>query len=117
MNKEKSLNQRKVRRAIRTRAKLASNTVLPRLSVFRSLRHIYAQIIDDNSGKVLVQASDILAKDNITKINSAQKVGNEIAEKAIEKKIKAVRFDRGSYKYHGRVATLAESAREKGLSF
>ena len=104
-------------RAARTRAQLALHKELPRLSVHRTLRHIYAQIIDDINGKTLVSTSDAKVEAKGTKTEIAQKVGAAIAKLALEKKITAVRFDRGSRKYHGRVAALAEAARENGLKF
>jgi len=93
----------------------------PRLCVYRSLKHIYAQIIDDIEGKTLVAAStlDPALKGTVKSSNkeAAKKVGELIAQKALDKGIKKVVFDRGGYKYHGRVAALAEGAREKGLEF
>lgn len=105
------------RRKRRTRATLGASLELPRLSVHRSLRHIYAQIIDDVQGKTLASAHDfeITTKGNKSEIAAA--VGTKIAELAIAAKVKAVRFDRGAYKYHGRVAALAEAARKAGLKF
>ena len=88
-----------------------------RLSVFRSLTNIYAQLIDDQNGVVLAQASSIKSKDKMTKTQSAQKVGEELAKKASEKKISECVFDRAGYKFHGRVKALAEAARENGLKF
>lgn len=88
----------------------------PRLSVFRSTQHIFAQLIDDSEGKTLASASDF----KITKESKAKKaylVGKEVAEKALKLKIKKVVFDRGGFLYHGRVAELAKGAREGGLSF
>jgi large subunit ribosomal protein L18 len=106
------------RRAIRTRAKLALHAELPRLSVHRTLRHIYAQVIDDTTGTTLLSASDhTVDTKKATKTESAKLVGAAIAAQAKEKKITNVRFDRGSFRYHGRVAALAESAREHGLAF
>ncbi|MBU6389099.1 50S ribosomal protein L18 [Patescibacteria group bacterium] len=101
-------------RAQRTRARIRSTLELPRLSVFRSLRHIYAQIIDDKSGKTIVSCSDH-GLDKGNKTETAKAVGNKIADLAKAKKVKAVRFDRGPFKYHGRVAALATGARENGL--
>jgi len=94
----------------------------PRLCVYRSLKHTYAQIIDDLEGKTLVAAStlDPAIRDEIEKTGNkeaAKKVGILLAQKALEKGIKKVVFDRNGYKYHGRVAALAEGAREKGLEF
>ncbi|WNJ98195.1 50S ribosomal protein L18 [Thalassospiraceae bacterium LMO-JJ14] len=111
------------RRTMRTRARLqrlASGR--PRLSVFRSGKHIYAQIIDDVSGNTLVAASS-LEKDLKSALktgadsNAASEVGKLIAKRATEKGVGEVFFDRGGYKYHGRVKALADGAREGGLSF
>ncbi len=87
----------------------------PRLAIFRSSQHIYAQIIDDLAGKTLAFESD--KKEKGTKIDRAKIVGESIAKKAISLKIKKVVFDRGGFKYHGRVAALAEGARKGGLEF
>lgn len=106
----------RIRRAARTRAKLALHQELPRLSVHRTLRHIYAQIIDDTKGTTIAAASDLTVKGKGTKSEIAKLVGAAIATQAKEKKVNAVRFDRGSFKYHGRVAALAEAARENGLT-
>lgn len=91
------------------RAKIKGTADVPRLCVFRSSKYIYAQIIDDEKGKTLVAVSGKLA--------SADKVGKSIAKKTIEKKISKVVFDRGGYKYHGRVKALADGARDAGLKF
>ncbi|HSI20636.1 MAG TPA: 50S ribosomal protein L18 [Verrucomicrobiae bacterium] len=108
----------RIRRARRTRAKLALHSDLPRLSVHRTLRHIYAQIIDDTKGMTVAAASDLTIENKkATKTEIAKLVGAAIAGLAKEKKVTAVRFDRGSFKYHGRVAALAEAARENGLTF
>lgn len=104
------------------RKKLAGTEVRPRLNVFKSLNHIYAQIINDETGSTLVAASTLDAelKENVAfggNIEAAKQVGELIAKKAIEKGIDQVVFDRGGYIYHGRVAALAEGAREAGLKF
>ena len=104
-----------LRRRARTRASLAQNQALPRLSVHRSLRHISAQVIDDLSGTTLAAFTDTEAKGD--KTERAEAVGTKIAELALDKKITAVRFDRGAYRYHGRVAALADAARKAGLTF
>lgn len=88
----------------------------PRLAVFRSIQHIYAQIIDDTKETTLVSASDLTIKVGV-KSERAQAVGEDIAKKALQKKIKKVVFDRGGFKYHGRIAALAEGARKGGLEF
>ena len=100
----------------RIRRKLAGTGVRPRLNVYRSLNHIYAQVIDDHSGQTLVSASSIKLKTG-GNIASAKEIGKAVAEKAVEKGIKKVVFDRGGYLYHGRVKALADAAREAGLEF
>lgn len=97
------------RRHKRVRAKIKGTAKVPRLCVFRSSKYIYAQIIDDEKGKTLAAVNGKLA--------SATEIGKSIAKKAIEKKINKVVFDRGGYKYHGRVKALADGAREAGLKF
>lgn len=94
----------------------------PRLCVFRSLNHIYAQVIDDTKGHTLVAASTLDPEtraqlDGKTKAGQAELVGAAIAKKALEQGIKEIAFDRGGYKYHGRVKALAEAARQSGLKF
>ena len=111
--------RRKVR--VRHRIGLAAH-VRPRLSVFRSSQHIYAQVIDDASGKTLVMASslDKSLREGLktgADIGAAQAVGKLVAERAIAAGIKAVVFDRGGYLFHGRVKALADAAREGGLNF
>ena len=100
----------------RVRAKVFGDGARPRLAVSRSDKHIYAQIIDDVSGKTLAQASDLSGQAG-KKSERAALVGQKIAEAALAQGIKAVRFDRGGYKYHGRVKALAEAARSGGLEF
>lgn len=108
----------KIRRLKRVRNKVAQNLGIPRLSVFRSNQHIWAQIIDDKHGKTLVSASTKTVKDaKGTKSEKATAVGQAIAVLALEKKIINVRFDRGTYRYHGRVKALADGARSGGLKF
>lgn len=111
------VHDQKLKRQNRVRAKLAKNIGIPRLSVFRSNRHVWAQIIDDKHGKTLVATSSKTLKATGTKTEMATKVGAEIAELASKKKITHIRFDRGLYKYHGRVKALADAARTKGLKF
>ncbi|MFA5714307.1 MAG: 50S ribosomal protein L18 [Candidatus Paceibacterota bacterium] len=101
----------------RVRAKVLGSESKPRLCVFRSSQHIYAQLIDDATGKTILAVNDIELKGKDKKADSAKKIGKMIAEKAVEKKISEVIFDRGGYKYHGRVKALAEGAREGGLKF
>ncbi len=89
----------------------------PRLCVFRSNKHIYAQLIDDDKKKTLVSAKDVEIKKKDKKLILASEVGKLIAKKALEKKIEKITFDRAGYKYHGRVKSLADGAREGGLKF
>lgn len=110
------------RRHIRLRKKIKGTENRPRLSVFKSLKQIYVQVIDDDKGCTLVAAStlDKELKGKLTfgrNMNAAKELGQLIAKRAIEKGIKVVVFDRGGYKYHGIVKTLADSAREAGLEF
>jgi large subunit ribosomal protein L18 len=119
--KEKTrLEGRKIRQK-RTRKKVFGTKERPRLSVFRSLNHIYAQIIDDTEGRTLVSASslDPEIRNSLSgnKKEKSKVVGSLIAKRALEKGIDKVVFDRAGYKYHGRVALLAEAAREAGLKF
>ncbi len=113
----------RIKRKMRVRRKVRGTAERPRLSVFRSSRHIYAQLIDDESAVTLATVSS-LAKDLQSSIGNdggnrrgAAVVGEQIARKAREKGIKAVVFDRNGFLYHGRVKTLADSAREHGLEF
>lgn len=93
----------------------------PRLTISRSNKHIYGQIIDDQKGKTLVAASDLSVgrndRANLTKTEKSREIGKILAKKALEKKVTEVVFDRGKCKYHGRVKALAEGAREGGLKF
>ena len=99
------------RRRTRIRSKVKGTAERPRLSVFRSNKHIYAQLIDDVKGRTLAAAS------GVADVSASSGVGKVLAEKALESGIKEVVFDRGGYKYHGRVKALAEGAREGGLKF
>lgn len=101
----------------RTRAHLKAISVRPRLHVFRSNRFVYAQVIDDAKGVTLAAASEKELKATGTKTEKAQKVGELLAEKAKKAKVTEVKFDRGAYKYHGRIKALAEAARKGGLVF
>jgi large subunit ribosomal protein L18 len=100
----------------RIRRKLAGTAERPRLNVYRSLNHIYAQVIDDQAGVTLVSASTIKAKTG-GNVAAAKEIGKTIAELAKEKGVKKVVFDRGGYLYHGRIKALADAAREAGLEF
>ena len=112
-------NKARQKRHKRVRAKICGTAACPRLDVFRSLQHIYAQLIDDVAGVTLVAASttekDFTAYGG--NVEAARAVGKLLAERAAEKNIKDCVFDRGGYVYHGRVAALAEGAREGGLNF
>jgi large subunit ribosomal protein L18 len=112
MNKD----QQQTKRQIRIRKKIRATSDTPRLTVFRSNKHIYAQIVDDSKRTTLVSAREMDTKKS-TKTERARTVGMDLAKAAIAKKIKAVVFDKGSYAYHGRVKALAEGAREGGLTF
>jgi large subunit ribosomal protein L18 len=102
----------------RIREKLAGTTERPRLNVYRSLNHIYVQVIDDQKGETLVSASTLQAKSKTGgNVAAAKEIGKAIAEQAVAKGIKHVVFDRGGYLYHGRVKALADAAREAGLEF
>ncbi|HEX4757268.1 MAG TPA: 50S ribosomal protein L18 [Terracidiphilus sp.] len=102
----------------RIRAKLAGTTERPRLNVYRSLNHIYAQVIDDQKGETLVSASSLQSKLKTGgNVASAKEIGKAVAELAVKKGIKKVVFDRGGYLYHGRIKALADAAREAGLEF
>lgn len=121
MAKKTRLEARK-RRHRRIRAKIAGTADRPRLNVFRSLNHIYAQVIDDQAGRTLVSASTVdraLAGqlDGKNKQEQAAVVGKAVAERAQEAGIETVVFDRGGYVYHGRIEALSKAAREGGLTF
>lgn len=117
MVKKKKLNLIRLRRKRRTRAKIFGTAEKPRLSVFRSNRYNYAQLIDDKIRKTLISVSTHgLSKGGKEKRqDSALKLGESIAKKAVEKGIKKAVFDRGKYKYHGRIKAIAEGARKGGL--
>lgn len=122
MNHERAVRQLRQRRRWRVRKRLKGSAEQPRLSVFRSLKHIYAQVVDDDSGRTLASAStrDKGLSGQVKyggNKDSAAAVGKAVAERAIAAGVKQIKFDRGSYKYHGRVAALADAAREAGLEF
>ena len=108
--------QLRVKRHYKIRKRIQGTKERPRLSVFRSGKHIYAQVIDDSSGKTLAAESD-LKMEKHSKKEKAYMIGKKLAVKALKKKIKEVTFDRGGFLYHGRVAELARGAREGGLEF
>ena len=111
--------ERKIKRQIRTRAKIKGTQARPRLSVFRSNRFMYAQLINDEIGKTIVGVSEKQLKEKALsgKIARARVLGILLAKKAIDKNFKKVVFDRGSYSYHGRISAIAQGAREGGLEF
>ena len=119
MIKRPDTRGQRIKRHTRVRGKISGTAERPRLSVFRSESNIYAQIIDDVAGNTLVAASSVekAFEGNGGNIEAAKKVGAMIAERALQKGIEEVVFDRGGYVYHGRVAALAEGAREGGLKF
>ena len=117
----KKLEKKEIRNRIhrRIRRKLAGTAERPRLAVFRSVAHIYAQVIDDSKSATLVSASSVDkgGKTNGGNVSAAKAIGKLVAQRAQEKGIKQVVFDRGGYQYHGRIKALAEAAREAGLEF
>ena len=119
MVSKKSSNKARLKRHLRIRKKISGTAAKPRLSVFRSLKNMYAQLIDDENGVTLAAASSVEKefKGSTGNKEEAKKVGMLIAERAKEKGITDVVFDRGGYVYHGRVKELAEGAREGGLKF
>lgn len=122
MNHQRTVRRQRQRRRFRVRKALRGTAARPRLSIFRSHLHIYAQVIDDESGRTLAAASsndktlrgDVKGGGNKA---AATAIGKAIAERAKAAGVTAVCFDRGEYKYHGRIAALADAAREAGLSF
>jgi large subunit ribosomal protein L18 len=113
-----SKNQIRMRIHTRIRAKVKGTPERPRLAVFRSVKHIYAQVIDDTQGRTVVSAStNEKTGANGGNVAGAKSIGKLVAERAKDKGIKSVVFDRGGYHYHGRVKALAEAAREAGLEF
>ena len=122
MDQQKAKHKRQLRRRRHVRNKIGGTPERPRLSVFRSSKHIYAQLIDDRTGATLAAASS-KAKDLRESaayggnVKAAQAVGKKLAEVAKEKGIQKAAFDRGHYRYHGRVKALADAAREGGLQF
>jgi len=122
MIKKIDKNEERLRRHTRVRKKISGTAETPRLSVYRSLNHIYAQVIDDVKGVTICSAStmdkEVKAEiANATKVEAAKIVGKKVAERAMAKGVKAVVFDRGGYLYTGRVQALADGAREVGLNF
>jgi large subunit ribosomal protein L18 len=122
VSQTKAINARRRRRGFRVSNRIKRDSTRPRLAVFRSRANMYAQIIDDEAGKTLVSAStqDKAVKGQVKyggNVAAAKLIGKTLAERAVAAGITDVAFDRGSYKFHGRVAALAEGAREGGLKF
>ena len=122
MTQKKIINMQRIRRTHRVRKRVRGSASRPRLTVFRSSRHIYCQIVDDSCGKTLASAStrDATLRDQLKfggNKSAAEVIGAAIAERAKAANIELVCFDRGPYKYHGRVAALADAARKGGLQF
>lgn len=122
MIKKIDKNEERLRRHTRVRKKISGTAETPRLSVYRSLNHIYVQVIDDVKGVTLCSASTMEKEvkgeiKDMTKTEAAKLVGKKVAERALKKGVKAVVFDRGGYLYTGRVQAVADGAREAGLNF
>lgn len=116
MNKTKKKNLKSERRAKRTRAKIFGTIEKPRLSIFRSNKYMYAQLIDDSGRKTILSISTRIASEkNKIKKDSSEELGAKIGAKAIEKGIKKAVLDRGKYKYHGKIKIITEAARKAGL--
>lgn len=116
-NKTAAKVTKRLKNKARIRKKVGGSPERPRLSVFRSGRHIYAQIIDDVNGKTLVSYSSLSAKASANNVETAKAVGEEVAKRALSKDIKNVVFDRSGYVFHGRIKAIADGAREAGLNF
>ena len=118
MIKKEANNKARQRRHLRVRKTVSGTKEMPRLNVYRSNNGIYAQVINDVDGKTLASSSNLTLKiKNGSNVEAAKAVGKDIAEKCLKLKIKKVVFDRGGYQYHGRIAALADAAREAGLEF
>ena len=117
----KTSSQHRLKRHARIRKKISGTADRPRLAVFRSNKHIYAQLIDDLSGRTVASASttepSLKSEANLNSVEGAAKVGALVAERAVAAGISSVVFDRGGFKFHGKVKALADGAREKGLHF
>lgn len=117
----KTVRELRINRHRRVRQKIEGTPSKPRLAIFRSNRHMYAQLIDDRAGVTLAAASTmepaIRGKENAGSVDAAKQVGQLVAERALEKGLNAAVFDRGGFRFHGKVKALADAAREKGLKF
>lgn len=111
------LNENFKRRKLKIREKLSGNSQRPRLTVFRSNKFIYGQLIDDSTGKTIVSVSSKLISGGLNKVDASFEAGKELAKKAVEKGITSAVFDRNGYIYHGRVQKFAEGSRDGGLKF
>ncbi len=111
------MRENKIKRQKRVRVKIHGTKDAPRLTVFRSNKYIFAQVIDDDKGETIVSISENELKEKGTKIEKAKKLGELLAGKLKKHKVSKIIFDRGSYKYHGRIKALAEGAREGGIIF
>lgn len=109
--------EKRIRRHVKIRTRVSGTSTVPRLAVFRSNKFMYAQLIDDTTSKTLASASSLETKKGSKKVDAAFAVGKAIAEKAIAMKIKSIVFDRGGFGFKGRVKSLADGAREAGLTF
>jgi large subunit ribosomal protein L18 len=117
IHKPKTRAEKRYRRHLRVRKRVAGTTERPRLVVYRSLKHIYAQLVDDDTSRTLLTVSDLATKSEGKKGEKALAVGKALAARAKEAGITRVVFDRAGYRYHGRVKAVAEGAREGGLEF
>ena len=117
MSEIKIKSTRQKRRLNRTRKQIAEHAKLPRLSVMRSNKHMYAQIIEGGTTLIAVHENELGEAEKMTKTQRAEKLGLKVAEKALAAKVANVVFDKGAYRYHGRVQAFAEAAREGGLKF
>lgn len=117
IDKAKAKRDSRIRRHNRVRAKISGTADVPRLNVFRSNKGLFIQLIDDKEGKTIASVNEADIKTGKTKVERSKEAGKIIAEKAKDKKISKVVFDRGGYKYHGRTEAVAEGAREGGLEF
>ncbi len=116
-NKTSHKVNKRLKNKARIRKKVDGDTQRPRLAVFRSGKHVYAQIIDDSNGKTLASFSTLEGNLNKKNIETSKQVGAELAKRALAKNIKSVVFDRSGYVFHGRIKAVADGAREAGLSF
>ena len=114
---QKNSREQRIIRNKRIRARVKGTAKCPRLCVFRSHKHLYAQLVDDTEGKIIIAISDLKLKKTSSSVKSASSMGKLLAKTAMDKGVVKVVFDRGGYKYHGSIKALAEGAREGGLVF